>query len=141
MRFRFKINETMRERMKAGLSFVYTTRDGLRWYIDATLPLSHRQIDFAEAMYDAFSLDGRGFYPSYPSLSVCQYALEERCPEWHGVGWYWLHFEDEDSNAEWVDEIDVLKDKVAKLEEGWKKEGRGFLANWAGDGSIPVIIY
>ena len=77
MRIHFKFTPQMRERMEAGLSFLYTTRDGHRWYIDATLNMPYRQVDFAQAMYDAFSLDGLGFFPLYPSLSICQQALEE----------------------------------------------------------------
>lgn len=141
MRIEFAFTPEVRKRMEAGLSFLYTTCDGHRWYIDATLSMPYRQVDFAEAMYDAFSLDGLGFFPSYPSLSVCQFALEEGCPDWHGEGWYWLYAEGESEHAEWIDSIEELKDRVAALEKGWKNEHRAFFANYAGNGSDLVTIY
>ena len=130
MRIHFKFTPQMRERMKAGLSFLYTTRDGHRWYIDATLNMPCRQVDFAEAMYDAFSLDGLGFFPLYPSLSICQQALEEGC---ESAG--------ETVNAKWISSIEELKPKVAALQEGWQNEQKAFYANYGGNGPKPMVIY
>ena len=145
MRIHFKFTPKMRERMEAGLSFLYTTQDGHRWYIDATLNMPCRQVDFAEAMYDAFSLDGLGFFPLYPSLSICQQALEEGCPDWHGEGWYWLGHDDERAaetvKAEWISSIEELKPKVAALQEGWQNVQKAFYANYGGNGPKPVVLY
>ena len=121
--------------MAAGLSFLYTTRDGHEWYIDATLNFPFRQIDLSECMYRAF--DGHSFEPCYPSLSVCQFALEEGCPEWRGEGWYWLGYDGEPEHAEWVGDIEDLKRKVSVLRES----GRYYLANYGGDGSYAVRIF
>ena len=105
-----RLNDTMRERMAAGLSFVYTTQGGHEWYIDATLNFPFRQADFAECMYDAF--DGRDFEPSFPSLSVCQFALEENCPQWRGEGTYAIG--NGDTVKEYaISSIEELKEKVA----------------------------
>ena len=130
----------MEDRMRAGLAFVYTTRSGRRWYIDAALNLPCRQCDFAEAMYDAFSLDGLGLFVSYPSLSICQLALEEECPDWRGEGWYVLGPETEPETHEWIGSLEELKERVSVLEKQFKETGIGFFAEYAGSGSEPYII-
>lgn len=137
LHIKFEFNDKARERIAAGLAFLYTTKDGDRWYIDTALNLPYRQIDLAEATCDALSLDGLGFYPHYPSLSICQFALEEGCPEWHGEGWYWLYTEGDPEHAEWVDDIGKLREKVAALDA----TGKAVAANYGGDGSEAVIIY
>ena len=132
-----ELNDTMRERMAAGLSFLYTTRDGHVWYIDATLNFPFRQADFAECMYDAY--DGTYFQLHYPSLSMCQYALEEGCPEWRGEGWYWMG--GVPPTPTWYRELDNLRQDVALLHERFAKYGEPYMANYGGDGDEAVFLY
>jgi len=134
----FPINKTMRTRMEAGLSFLYTTRDGHEWFIDATLNFPFRQIDLSEAMYDAF--DGRDFEPGFPSLAVCQFALEEGCPQWRGEGWYLIGNGD-DIEAVRINTTDELKEKVAIVRGRHDVYDTGWTADYAGNGSKPVKIY
>lgn len=125
-----EINDTMRERMAAGLSFLYTTRSGHVWYIDATLNFPFRQADFAECMYDAW--DGSNFELGFPDLSTCQYALEEGCPQWRGEGWYLMG--GIPPTPCWYDNVDNLRDDVASL------AGRGepYMASYGGNGDMPI---
>lgn len=113
--FKFEMNDAVRERMAAGLSFMYTTQSGQRWYIDACLNFPFRQIDLVECKYDAFSLDGLGFEPGFPSLSVCQFALEEGCPQWRGEGWYRIG--NEGSESDYLIGPDFLgrKDRILSI--------------------------
>ena len=140
-----QITEQMKERMAAGLSFLYTTRSGHVWYIDSTLRFPFRQVDFAESLYDAY--DGTNFEPSYPDLATCQFALEEGCPEWRGVGWYWIGNDAEDVPPDerfpaiWIDSIDDLKERVAVVKENFEKHGLAWMANYGGNGSEAVTIY
>lgn len=132
-----EVTAKMRERMAAGVSWLYTTRDGHEWYIDSSLPIAHRQVDFAEAVYCAW--DGSDFEPHFPSLSMCQYALEDGCPQWRGIGWYWLGYIPPDSV--WIDDIAVLKAWVEVLDERVKLDGKPYFANYGGDGREAVKIY
>lgn len=130
-----ELNDTMRERMAAGLSFLYTTRSGHVWYIDATLNFPFRQADFAECMYDAF--DGSNFEPGFPDLSTCQYALEEGCPQWRGEGWYWVGNGDYDVDARWYGDIGALRDVVAAARTAWESGGSPWFADYGGNGREP----
>lgn len=132
---KFEMNATIRERMNAGLAFIYTTRDGHKWYIDACLNFPFRQIDLSECMYDAF--DGHDFEPGYPSLSVCQYALEEGCPPWRGVGWYSIGNGDDVSDC-WIEDIGELKEKVADVRVRFDVYGEPWVADYMGDGAVPI---
>ena len=132
-----RFTDKMRERMAAGVSWLYTTRDGHEWYIDSTLRFPFRQVDFAECMYDAW--DGSDFEPHFPSLSMCQLALEEGCPQWRGVGWYWLGANPPE--AVWIDDIAELRARMAELDERVKLDGTPYFASYGGDSKEPVKIY
>ena len=131
------LTNKMRERMAAGLSFFYTTRDGHEWYIDAPLNIPFRQIDLSECMYDAF--DGRDFEPGFPSLSVCQFALEEGCPQWRGEGWYWIG-NGSDVEAVRIGSTDELKERVAVVRGRFDVYGTGWMVDFAGDGTEPLPL-
>ena len=137
-----EVNDTMRERMAAGLSFLYTTRDGHEWYIDSTLRFPFRQVDFAECMYDAY--DGHDFEAGFPDLSTCQYALEEGCPQWRGRGWYRIGnipndgADVEPPRADWIGSIVNLKLRVAYIRAIWDAEGVPWVVDYCGSGSEPL---
>lgn len=134
------ITNKMRERIKAGLAFFYTTQDGHEWYIDATLNFPFRQIDFQDAMYDAF--DGRVFEAGYPSLSVCQLALEENCTQWRGEGWYFIGNktdEGADVEAYRIASTDELKEHVVIARGRFDVYGEPCIVRYAGDGDMPML--
>lgn len=131
------ITKKMRERMAAGLSFLYTTRDGHEWYIDSTLNFPFRQIDFQDAMYDAF--DGREFEPGFPSLSVCQFALEEGCPQWRGEGWYRIGNGDDVETVR-INSTDELKERVAIVRGRHDVYGTGWIVDYLGNGPAPPVL-
>ena len=135
----FQMNDKMRERMAAGLSFLYTTRDGREWYIDAQLSFPFRQIDLAECGYDAMSLDGRDLEFGFPSLSVCQMALEENCPQWRGEGWYWIG-NGEDVEPIWFDSIDELRERVVAIRGRFDVYGETWTVEYRGDGAEPLPL-
>ena len=123
--------------MAAGVSWLYTTRDGHGWYIDSSLPIEHRQVDFAEAVYCAW--DGSCFEPHFPSLAMCQYALEEGCPQWRGIGWYWIG--GNPPERMWIDDVDELRARVAELQLRLERSGKPYFACYGGDGREAVKIY
>ena len=127
------VTDKMRERIDAGVAWVYKTRDGHVWHIDSMLPIPCRNIDFSETSYCAY--DGTNFYAQYPSLSMCQFALEEGCPEWHGVGWYEF-FPPQGSGLEnevlWFDFIEGLKDELSSRR---RMHGEGYSALHGGSGA------
>ena len=130
-----RVTDAMRERMSAGLSFLYTTRDGHEWYIDACLNFPFRQIDLSECMYDAF--DGREFEPAFPSLSVCQFALEEGCPQWRGEGWYEIGNGDEIARY-LIESTDELKEKVAAVRGRFDVYGEPWVCDYIDSGELPL---
>ena len=124
------ITDKMRERMDAGLSFVYTTRDGHVWYIDSTLNFPFRQIDFNDCMYDAW--DGTNFESGFPDLSTCQFALEEGCPQWRGAGWYRIG-NGEDVYPVEVNDIGQLRERVAVVRDNFERIGVSWTCDYIGE--------
>ena len=124
------ITDKMRERMDAGLSFVYTTRSGHVWYIDSTLEFPFRQIDFNECMYDAW--DGTNFEHGFPNLSTCQFALEEGCPQWRGEGWYDIGNGDDVRRTE-VCDVSQLRELVSVARENFELHGDPWTCDFIGD--------
>ena len=132
-----RVTDKMRRRMEYGVSWLYTTSDGHVWYIDSMLPIPCREADFAEAVYAAW--DGHDFEPHFPSLSMCQYALEDGCPQWRGAGWYWLGSNPPDTV--WIDDVAELRSRVSVLQERAERSGEPYFASYGGDGREAVKIY
>ena len=125
-----RVTDKMRERMDAGLSFMYTARDGHVWYIDSTLNFPFRQADFAESMYDAY--DGSNFECGFPSLSMCQLAIEEGCPQWRGEGWYVIGNGD-DVYPVRIGSIGELRERVSVVRDNYEKMGASWTVDYIGD--------
>ena len=73
------ITPAMQKRLDAGISVLYTARNGHVWYID----------DATEDRMERFDIfDGTILQLGYPSLSIAQEAIETDSIYWKGSGWY-----------------------------------------------------
>ena len=95
------ITPQIRERLEAGLDFIYTARNSCEWLIT----------DMENGTFAA--TDGEALQLGYPSLSICQEAIETNSIYWKGEGWYLPVAFNWESERVWCD----TPEEVAQLDE------------------------